>query len=372
MKKPKQMALGDGAPPVALVEYKVSGIPWRCNHFDQLAAEVGLTHIDQLPLFHDQASTNERPWMIVRRLFGIQPVLPSASYNLDDLREWERKELCEALGITRAQIAEELAVVRGAWDKIKPQEKPKVEEKKSEAPADELHFPEEEVFKKYGFKAKMGLDMEQRAWFAGRIQDYAKLLNEPVTAGLAHNALMTELQTRQFDDYFSDPLNNRIGTNDWRANLKARQDMDKTYREQTDQILKQAPWASAIAGKYAFAGVLSDITKAIQDYQGRGDTRLVDGMFTAMEIRIEMRRSVQTPAPRYRASLPVHVSSAKAGLWDPNWESPFTNPELKRLDKAWTETMTAALREDAVPLPDLVKEGPEGEYEELRKEEVKP
>lgn len=365
MPRAKQIELA--AKPMALVEYAVNGVRWRCNHFDQLAAEINVTDVEHLTLFHDQVSVNERPWMIVRRLFGMQPVVPPSHFDLEDLRDWERRELCDKLGITKAQLQEELAAVQGAWMKIAPKKpEPETVKETPKAPDGEFHFAEEERLRKYGFTTRFA-DREQATWFAGRVKDYEKLLNEAVTAGLAHNALMTELQIRRFDDYFADPRSG-IGTGDWRANLKVRGDLDKTYREQMDQILEKAPWASAVVGKYALGGQISDITKSIQDYLGRGDSALIDGMFTALEIKVECRRSVQTPAPRYRAGLVVHAAAAKAGLWDPHWKGQFTPAELKRLDLAWREAFVAACQETGEPLVDLEKDGPGGEYPELREE----
>lgn len=367
----KQMQLGETSPvETALVEYAYNGQKWRCEHFDRLAAEIGLTEVGQLTLFHEQVSANERPWMIVRRLFGMKPVVPPASYSLDDLREWDRKDLYTTLGITRQQLLDELAAVRGAWSKIAPKPPPLLIEEKPAAPSGEFHFAQEALLQKYGFKPKGTVELLE--WFASRVSDFEKLLNEKVTQGLARNVLMMELEIRQLDELMSDPESNRIGSADWRANQGVRQTMYKTYREQIDQILEKAPWASNIVGKYSVTGQLSEVTKSIQDYQSRGDTRLIDGMNTAMEVRVLCRRSVQTPAPQYRAGLVTFVSAAKAGLWDNNWQSPFERAELKRVDDAWRETFVKLCQEQGAPLPDLETDGPESEHPELREEKTTP
>lgn len=367
----RQAKLGESAPVEALVEYDVSGVKWRCNHFDRLAAEIGVVEVTQLALFHEQVSANERPWMIVRRLFGMMPVVPAGNYAIDDLRVWDRRELYTALGITRGQLLEELGAVRGAWSKIVPKPKPLLEEVAPKPPAEEFDFAEEELLEKHGFRLP-GARREIRSRFATRVKDFEKLLNEKVTSGLAHNVLMAELQIWLFDEYFTDPDRNRVGSADWRANQNVLQGMHKSYRELMDQILEKAPWASNIVGKHSISGQLSEITRGIQDYQSRNDTRLIDGMYTALEVRVMCRRSVQTPAPQYRAGLVVYVNAAKEGLWDNNWQMPFERSELKRVDDAWRKAFVELCQESGAPMPDLEKEGPESEYPELKEESVKP
>ena len=101
----------------ALVEYVVDGRHWRCGRFDVLCAELGEPAItaDTLPLLHNAVIGQERKWMILRRLFGIQPVLLPPEYPLDDMKSWQRDELCEALGMTRAHLKQELDGIRGVW-----------------------------------------------------------------------------------------------------------------------------------------------------------------------------------------------------------------------------------------------------------------
>jgi hypothetical protein len=119
-----------------------------------------------------------------------------------------------------------------------------------------------------------------------------------------------------------------------------------------------------VAGKFAFNAVLSDITRAVQEYCARNDTRLIDGIFTATEILVECRCSVQAPEPRYRAGLIVYLNAAKAGLWDRHWQPPFEFPALKRLDAAWKAAALAAGEESKTP--DLEQDGPAGEYDDLK------
>ena len=78
--------------------------------------------------------------------------------------------------------------------------------------------------------------------------------------------------------------------------------------------------------------------------------------------------SVQLPLPKYRAGKVVYLNEARAGLWDPKWQSGLTHGLVKRLDKTWAEAYAAAAREAGDPLPDLEKEGAEGEYPELQAE----
>lgn len=365
------MDLAGGSKPLpALVEYQVGGEAWRCNRFDLLAAEMDLApNAEQwgewLNLFHAVASSRERGWLIVRRLFGMQPSLPPSGTEPEDLRLWGREELRQALGMTRAQLKAELDGVRGAWKGIqnpKSEIRNPNEHKEKTEPKSEFDFAEEALLQRYGFEMRF-TSVSERAWFSGRVKDYEKILNEKFAAMAARNALMSELRIHQLDEMLNDPDKPR-GT-EWKALLKLRQDVDGNYQRQIDQLQELCPWASAVAGKYAFVGVMSEVTKAIQAYEARGDTALIDGIFTATEIQIECRRSVQAPEPRYRAGVIVYLNAAKEGLWNANWQSQFEPRELKRLDAAWKAALLAAEQAEGIGAPDLEAEGEKGEYREL-------
>jgi len=379
MKQPELAA----AIPNALQEYSVNGEAWRCHRFDLLALEFGLTSPKELELFHEIAIRRARGWMMVRRLFGLAPMVPPANAELDDLRLWERGELLSALGLTKGQLQEELDAVRGAFGRHGDTETGRRGDGETgslrpDAPAprhaDTFHFAQEDLLARHGFSMRFST-REEGAWFAQRVKDYELILKEKFATVLARNALMTELRIRQLDDLLNDAEKCKPGLTEWKNVLKLRSDLDRSYQDALTQLKVICPWAGAVAGKHSFQGVLSDVTQAIQEFAGKGDTRLVDGIFTMTEILVECRRSTQMPEPRYRAGLVVFLNAAKAGLWDPNWnpgragQAYMTPGQLKKLDGAWKAALVAAGDEEGEAAPDLEVEGAAGEYPLI--EEVK-
>lgn len=344
----------------AMVEYQVGGEAWLCQRLDQLHAEFEVSAAE-LSLFHGVAAMKTRGWLAVRRLYGLWPMVPPAAYEVDDLRLWGRPELQEALGLTRAQLQAELDAVRGAWMGARQVQ---AETAAEDTPKPQgYYFSDEAILRDHGLAQRFESQAEA-AWFAQRVRDYEKILKEKFAAMLARNALMTELRIHRLDDLLNDPDRSRTGSGEWTKHLKLRNDLDKQYQDQIGQIKELCPWAGAVAGKHSFVGVLTDVTKGIQEYQARGDTRLVDGIFTATEVQVECRRSVQASI-RYRAGLVVFLNAAKAGLWDPNWTPPFEPRQLKQMDLAWTAAAIAAGDASGERVPDLERDGPEGEYAEL-------
>jgi len=321
------------------VEFRYEGQAWRCGRFDALTAEFEVK-AEELAEFVQAAHVNERGWLVTRRLFGIQPLVPPPTTSLDDLRPWTRPELQEALGLTRKQLGDELNAVRGAWQALRPKEAP-------------------------GFALKFGSSAE-KAWFCQRVQDYSKTLNEKFAAVLARDTLITELRIYQLDALMNDPDKCKPGDSQWHTNLKVRQALSERYQKLLAQIKELCPWAGAIAGKYNFGGSLGDVTKAIQEYKARGGTELIDGIFTLTEVLIDCRTSVQNPVPHYSAGFVLFATEAKAHLWDFRWAPELHHAGLRHVREAWTQAYQASWEADgAKKLPDLNADGPEGEYEEL-------
>jgi hypothetical protein len=345
----------------ALVEFVREGVKWRCARFDLLAAEFEMTPAD-LPLFVDAAQVTERGWLIARRLFGIQPMVPPLGTPLEDLRPWSRVELQETLGLTRNQLNAELGAVRGAWRAVRPAKETPAPEAPAAKPGS--LFSEDDLLEKHGLVLKFGSSAE-RTWFCQRVQDYEKVLAEKFATVLARNALLTELRIYQLDSLLNDPEKGKTGDKAWHENLKVRQTLAEQYQKLLDQIKTLCPWAGAIAGKYAFAGAIADITKGIQAYKARGDTALIDGMCTLTEVFVDCRMSVQAAEPAYRADIRVLVAEAKAHLWDYKWQSQIPLPALRHVQAGWKQAFMAAAEADGKKLPDLSAEGPDAEHDDL-------
>lgn len=368
-----------------LVEYDFLGERWRCARFQELAAEFPVltetgksrdpqTWTSALPEFHAAAMAKPRAWMFVRRLFGIRPMLPPSDALEEDLKVWSREELLAAQGITRAQLQQDLEALRGhvAGVMKESQSTSNIEHRttnserekgeREAAAKGELHFPEEELLRKHGFA---GLDLkrvEDRAWFAQRVEAFDKVLSEPMASGLARRILMVEFDILNLDRFIKDETQCKPGMETWRANVSLRDKLDGTYRGLLEQLEKMCPWATQIGGKHSLLGVLSDITRAIQ-LHAQGDDTLVDGIFTMLEIQVLCRQSVQRPEPQYLAGHVMYLNMAKAGLMDPNWKPPAGAQKLvKRLNAAFREAFMALGVRDGEALPDLEKAGPEGEY----------
>lgn len=346
-------------------EYSISGEPWRCWKSAELAAEFGLT-AGEVAEFHAVAQAMPRSWLIVRRLYGLVPVVPAPGTEPEDLRPWGAPELAASLGLTRPQMQSELHALRGHWDGRKT---PVLAAPAAEAPAaprEELALETpEQVLARQGFPDIQFRTQAEGERFLKRVEDFAPLLREAAASGMARELLIHELRIARLDAQLDAPNAMRENGAEWRLLLKTRTELSERYEGLMKLILDKFPWAQQVAGKVTLKGVMSEITAGILAYKARGDTQLLDGVHTALEIQVLCRMSAQAPQPRYRAGKVVYLNEARAGLHDPSWQSQLTKGFVKRADACWAETYAQLAREAGDPLPDLEKEGPEGEYPKL-------
>lgn len=338
----------------------------------------------EMALFHGAAAEYSRGWLMVRRLFGVRPIIPPADAHMDDLEVQSREEVCRTLGLDKEQLQAELDAVRARWG----QELQKLQGlqalPKEEAPENkkgELEFGDE-VLKEFGFSERMfQLKMydpvskteqerppeenrAERTWFAQRITDWRKMLQEPMASALTREALMNDLYLRRLGT----EMTTLSPTNPKFENMRrSKADMEEAYQNQLEQLQVMFPELN-IAGKISFKAQISDVFKAWREYHARKDTQLIDRVRTAGEIEVELRQSVQAPEARYRFSLNVAIVEARHGLFDPNFRSQFRPSTLKKLDQGFrkaVEEVRLAEGEALVDLEDGVMPGEGSEYEDI-------
>lgn len=355
--------------------YEVDGKSWRVSRFDLLEVEFeGITN-DALAGFHEVQQRHPRAWIILRRLFGIQPMVPLAE-DPENCRVWGRRELCENMGITPKQLGEEIGVARARWQRaVAPEPETELEPAPGpdpEAPPGELDFEgTNRLLARHGFPEALfrtpGASDEDVAaemeWFAGRVRDFSKLLEHRLASSLARQTLLSELQLRRIETHMTQL---HVGGKNYIEVLRAKDGLQKTYADQLAQIDKIAPWMGAVAGKMNFTGVVSDLVRSYQEYYARDSNRLIDGIFTATEVQVLLRRHTHMEQPRYRAGLVAYLNAARESLFDPRWRAMFSQGQLRKLDAAWADAHNRVAELDGEKPTDLESDDPaEGEYPPL-------
>lgn len=346
----------------------------RVLSFDTLSVEMDGLLVEDLPEFHTAVAVHPRSWQIVRWLFGVCSQRMKMADDPEDFRIWSWEEVMAKLGLTRPKLRDEVDNVRGIWKsarKIAVKEAmlldaPKPKSAPSPDGNFELQFPDENLLKKYGYTS-LNLSLDDKEWFVGRVSAMKDVLKNPMAEGVARGALDTELRIRRASRVLSNKEQaeeNYAGTKEWRDAVKFINDLQDNYQKAITKLDEWVDWAGLGQDKMKFQAQVTTINKAIQEYQSRGDTKLIDGVHTLGEVSILCRRSVQDPEPRYRASMAMHVAMAKQGCYDPNWQCPIPHALFKRWDQTWREVYLRKAIDEAEALPDLMADGPAGEYPE--------
>jgi hypothetical protein len=338
-----------------MTSYQFSNQAWQVGRWSELEADVAGITVEELPLFHAKLASEPRLWLIARRLWGIIPEGFSLDADPEDLRPWTRTELQEKLGLTRAQLQSEVEAIRGHYLSAKLRVRPpELDPVAPPLPATELKLEDPQRL-----LARHGLDNANagtmREWLLDRVDQMRGVLEKPNLSIFARELILTELALKKLVP----------GDNDKEYTQK-RMRLLEMYQQQLTQLNDLAPWASSIAGGVQLAAALAEVTKALQEWAVSGTHTIADGIFTAMEVKVELRTSQQAPTPRYRAGLVAYLNYARENLFNPRFSNPFKAHELRRLDAGFQGAVLASHESSGAPAPpDLQAEGAPAEYEEL-------
>ncbi|MHB1309878.1 MAG: hypothetical protein ACYC23_22635 [Limisphaerales bacterium] len=340
----------------------------------ELAGPSGELNPDRVAALHAAIEGSPRTLAVARALYGLHPVILAPDADPAQLRVRTRTELAAELGITRPQLQAEVAAVRGllthhdrqastreaAKEPAKPAAPP--------APAEDLFTAATqrgETVDPEALLAELGLakmefsDPSERQWFLERVVDWRKFLTHRIAGDLARQSLLTAREIRRLGAEVA-----RLKVTDEQYGLYSRllETKTKQYHEQLKALDELDPYQGLMARGQSFSGSMADVTKAIRAWHSDQDHHLVDGIFTASEVQILCRTSAQQPVPQYRADWVVALEAARAGLWDKNWAPTIPPETLRHIGQAWREAFMRASKENGAPPPDLLADGPAGEY----------
>lgn len=359
--------------PVFLEYTPLPGEQWRVERFDLLAAEFLLDAPwdEQMALIHGLACVHTRRWLIVRRLFGIGPLISTTE---EDLSILSREQVCQSLSIVPKELQAELDALRAQWQSLRAsnqrEQKPPQEDAKAEVPAGEFKFGHE-ILEKHGFPEMMFTEFDskrspeqnrlERDWFAKRASEWDRMLSEPMAESIAREALLNELYLRrlQMEMTVLSPSSKR-----WQELLAAKNDIEVRREAQLEKLQGMFP-ESSLAGKISFRAVISELNQAHREYYANGDRGLMDRMFTNAEIEVLLRQSVQQQQPQYRFGLTVAVVQAMNNLYDPNYRSRIKLGVFKKLDAGFRHAVNLAREELNEPLVNLEEGVEPGEGEDF-------
>jgi len=340
---------------------------WQVERYEDLAVFLAFKApwAETMVRFHGFAEADTQRWFYVRRLFGIQPLIPAADAHPDDLKIFTQEELCTATGLKPEQLVDELTHLRVAWEAFQTEVQRAVplepvslqtvagrELPLSDSLLERFDFDKSlfdvMVYDPAGvdfkYKPRTGernrLEME---WFIAKLMrpEWQKMLDDPMAGTLARSALVNELYLRRFD---KEMMGLMPTSPTWKEMSGSRAKIEEQYGRQMSDLSEKFP-ELGVAGRVSFRAVVSDLNAAHRQYYGKRDRRLWDKVHTSAEIVFLTRTSAQLPVPRYRLGWQVAVVEAMHGLYDPNFRSQLKKNDLKKLDLGFRRGVEEAKRE---------------------------
>ena len=368
------------------IEYSISEKPWRVNQPGQFLQFFRLKN-GEVGKFHFWAAGRPdllAPWTIARMFFGIEPMIQSENADVDLYgSSLSVDEIADLRKCDAEEIKIELQALAMAWkvfQRTQPVEAPvrslvpandftPPSDQKFDVPDAPLSPIQSDVLKYRGFFPS---DFEvdgNKAWTEGlanremqalyaRLIELKKVFDEPMAKEVGRQALINEVLLRRVDQEL---LRMAPSSPKFAILRQTKQEIETTLLKQWAEVEKICPFVKGAINKMTAIGAFSDLGKGDMEWS-RDKTHIVfDGLYTAYEMQAELRESEQLPSG-YRPGWVAAVLEARAGLFDPNFRRTMKNSYCKILDMAFQAAAKAYNERWGIKLPDLLKEGPDGEY----------
>ena len=371
--------------------------PWRVDRARELQAEFSLRgNPDQvLPVFWEIAQRHPRLALLVRRLYGIGPVVPPVDAAVDDFEPWSASRLAEA----GFEVGTDLNSLRAIWQGaqanaergatecgVRSAECGVGEGGVGESNAREELALDDQVLARYGFSERMFKitiydpeanggkggevlrpereNQEERNWFIRRVEESQAMLANPRAGRIARDNLLNDLYLRRLEAEIA-----VAGPKARETLYDRKKTLSREYAEGVERLETMFP-NLATANQETFRHTVSDMVVAMRDYYAHADRQRIDGVFTANEIEFMTRESLQVGA-RYRFDLTVAIMAAVHGLFDPDVAPLFKPAVLRKVQAAAKAALDLARQEAGQPLVDLengVRPGEGDDFEDFREQ----
>lgn len=358
--------------------------------FEKTFDPIGEHEVAEFDAF---ARKYEAPYLCVKMLYGIMPIIAPMNAVAECLQPMPKDKVAEHLGTTDEQVEFQIEMLRIQWKKYvkeRPLEKPKVAPDgplpdTSKAPAEVVTtvtpstavLPNAAridqcllVIEAFQFDPTM-FDVPGRPdkiriieieWFAERLTELRKMFEEPMAKTLARQAMMNEMQLRRADQELSKiPI---ASTGFWNIHDKKIK-LEERYENQWKQLEEICPYIKGAMQKQGVHACISEFIRADQEWTATGNRVRIDDIFTALEIQILLRASVQQPEPMYRPGWVMAVRDAMENLQNPHYKRMLPDAYFKVLDDGLRTAHALAVERGLIKLIDLEDDTEKGEWPPL-------
>ena len=329
-------------------EYEHRGERWRVERPDAVVQEF-LLDLSDLPkelsrwhaVWEEQAGLGERQsraWLVLRRYFGVAPVMTSDPAELDGA--WDVARIATECALLQVEVEDSVRQSVEWWERREDEMQNVLPVTRREEPA---HEPAEDLpapgapaparpavlgeSEKYELVKLAGLEEnppEHWDTIAKAVMTYRAYFEQPEASFFARDIIKMELMIEELDRKITD----KLGHKDYATLVRTRSDLRSQIEATHDKL--QGLVISRTGKKKDFADCIGQLVAAVQEYYKDGSKELVDGIFTAADIAVLIRPTTLRPS-QYRPELPLMLREMTLNIFDPTAEMPKLSQESVRL-----------------------------------------
>lgn len=358
-----------------------NGDAWRIEAGREMLADFGISGPDdevlvQVVRWHQVMSGHPELWTIVCRLFAVTPMV--GVEDPEFFRPWGFEDIAASMStaavpVSTADVEHIFGKAKEFWKKVQvstaPRETPPPPVERAVAT---------DVEKLLSINGFVGVDNErERDFIAGRISDLESLLDNETQRWMARSliaqeavivftlepsirSLQAQIKERQDKHAISKEMEERL------TRMVASRNAAQSQIEATMKALNLSEaQTGSVQKKGAFKDSLSALIEAVALYEARGDTSLIDGVFTAAEIEV-LTTPYESRDFQYRPDLALVVPECIENLFDPGYSpTPLQRKAHRRLLAGFRQGLALARSEAGEQLAELDPESVEDRNEAM-------